>query len=161
MTNPTPTRITDWGNPRLPFGLRVFNALGSWPTRTFVSLELDDLLSTARRQTGLDDFGDPRFIEPLGILLRALETETELSSFGRIAARRLLLSLLTSRLRLEALYRAHPQIEDERIERPIIVAGLPRTGTTHLFNLLSQDRSLRWLPYWESRNPRTGTSSES
>ena len=64
-----------------------------------------------------------------------------------------MLQLLRSRLRLEELYRLHPEIEDEQIDRPIIVCGLPRTGTTHLLNLLSQDPSFRWLPYWESLEP--------
>ena len=30
---------------------------------------------------------------------------------------------------------------------------MPRTGTTHLHNLISQDPSLRSLPYWESLEP--------
>ena len=71
MTTPTPTRITDWDNPGLPLLLRLFNAVGGWPTRTFVSLEPEDLLSAASKQTGLSDFGDNRFREPLELLLRA------------------------------------------------------------------------------------------
>jgi len=149
----SPTRITDWDNPRLPVLLRLFNAVGGWPTRKFISLEAEDLLSAASKQTGLTNFGDDRFREPLEILLRAVQGETVLSPFGRFAARQLVLQLLRSRLRLEELFRMHPEIEDEEIVRPIIVAGLPRTGTTHLFNLLSQDASLRWLPYWESLEP--------
>ena len=147
MATPTPTRITDWDSPRLPLLLRLFNAVSGWPTRTFVSLEPEDLLSAASRQTGLSDFGDDRFREPLGdSCIRAVQSETELSPFGRIAARQLVLQLLRSRLRLEELYRLHPEIEDVEIDRPIIVCGLPRTGTTHLLNLLSQDPSFRWLP---------------
>ena len=153
MTTPTATRITDWDNPGLPFLFRLFNAVGGWPTRTFTSLESQDLLSAASKQTGLSNFGDDRFREPLEILLHAVQSETELSSFGRFATRQLVLQLLRSRLRLEELYRLHPEIDDIEIDRPIIVAGLPRTGTTHLFNLLSQDPSLRWSPYWESLEP--------
>lgn len=153
MTTPSPTRITDWDNPSLPFWFRSLNALGEWPTRAFISLEPEDLLELAIKQTGLSDFGDDRFREPLEILLRAVHSDTQLSSFGRYGTRQLVLQLLKSRLRLEELYRTHPEIEDEEIARPIIVAGLPRTGTTHLFNLMSQDPSLRWLPYWESLEP--------
>ncbi len=47
----------------------------------------------------------------------------------------------------------HPEIHDLEIERPIIIAGLPRTGTTHLQNLISADPALRSLPYWESIEP--------
>lgn len=149
----SPTRITDWDNPTLPFWFRAFNVAAGWPIRTFVSLAPEKLLAAARKQTGLSDFGDDRFREPLGILLRSVQTEKQLSTFGRFATRQLVLQLLRSRLRLEELYRVHPEIENEEIEQPIVVAGLPRTGTTHLFNLLSQDASLRWLPYWESLEP--------
>jgi hypothetical protein len=60
------------------------------------------------------------------------------------------------RLRVQALVRAKPEILEQRIERPIVIAGLPRTGTTHLFNLVSQHPGLRSLPYWESLEPIPG-----
>lgn len=147
------TRITDWENPRLPRPIRLVNALGGPILRRRIRLEPEDLKRAARRRTGLDDFGDASFEPPLAILVEAIERETPLSAFGRIATRQHLLSLLESRLRLEDLIRCHPEILAERIERPIIIAGLPRTGTTHLFNLLSRDPSLAWLPYWESLEP--------
>ncbi len=148
-----PSRITDWERPRVPMLLRAFNAAAERPTRALVSLEAESVMDAARKKTGLDDFGDAGFREPLEVMLEALRTEAPLSAFGRLVARHFIVQLLTSRLRLEELYRLHPEIEDETIERPIIVAGLPRTGTTHLFNLLSQDQSLRWMPYWESLEP--------
>ena len=155
MTNasPTPTRIDDWDAPRVPIPLRVFNAIAERPTRAWVELDLDAVMAEARKRTGLRDFGDERFVEPLEVLLRALREEAPLSAFGRLVSRHFMVQMLIGRLRLEALYREHPEIEDEVIERPIIVAGLPRTGTTHLFNLLSLDPSLRWIPYWESLEP--------
>src|SRR5262249_47163994 len=85
--------------------------------------------------------------------LAAIEGEAGLSAFGRIATREHLTQLLVSRLRLEDLIRRHPEILAERIQSPIVIAGLPRSGTTHLFNLLSCDPSLLWLPYWESLEP--------
>jgi hypothetical protein len=60
-------------------------------------------------------------------------------------------------LRLEDLIRRHPEIEEVPIARPIIIVGLPRTGTTHLHNLLSADPALRSLPYWESLEPVPAT----
>ncbi len=146
-------RIDDLARPRLPVELRLLNSLGGPAARRLVRLDEDDLLETARRRAGLEDFGDPSFRAPLRVLLGALEREAGLSAFGRIGTRQLLLQLLVSRLRLEALLRAHPEILEERIERPIIIAGLPRTGTSHLFSLLSRDAGLRWLPYWEGLEP--------
>ena len=153
MARPVPTRITDWESPQLPLALKAFNALAEFPTRRRVKLDTDSLMADARKKTGLADFGDDHFREPLGVLLRALREEAPLSAFGRLVARHFLTQMLVGRLRLEQLYREHPEIDDEVIERPIIVAGLPRTGTTHLFNLLSQDASLRWMPYWETLEP--------
>jgi sulfotransferase family protein len=144
--------IEDLGRPRLPFALRALNAARPIVDRV-VSLDLDDLLASASKRTGLSDYGDPVFREPLGVLLDAFERDADLSALGRIASRGLVLQLLANRLRIEDLFRRHPEIERETIERPIIIAGLPRTGTTHLHNLISQDPSLRSLPYWESLEP--------
>ena len=63
------------------------------------------------------------------------------------------MQLLKNRLLVTDLLARHPEIHDIGIERPIIIAGLPRTGTTHLHNLLSADPNLRSLPYWESLEP--------
>jgi hypothetical protein len=65
----------------------------------------------------------------------------------------LLTGLLQSRLLIQDLLARHPEILDEVIAAPIIICGLPRTGTTHLHNLLSADDRLRSLPYWESLEP--------
>ena len=146
-------RIDDLGDPRLPLDVRALNALGRPLAPRLLSLDGERLIGKARRDAALDDLGDPDFREPLGVLLEALEREADLSVLGRIATRALVLQLLSNRLRLEDLFRRHPEIAEERVERPIIIAGLPRTGTTHLHNLLSQDPSLRSLPYWESLEP--------
>jgi hypothetical protein len=61
--------------------------------------------------------------------------------------------LLANRLLVEDMLRRYPEIRDVRIEQPIIVVGLPRSGTTHLVNLIAADSRLRSLPYWESLEP--------
>jgi hypothetical protein len=144
--------IGDLGSPRLPWWLRAGNAVGR-PFASLLSLDPDALCEAASRATGLSDFGDPSFREPLGVLLDSLEREAGLSPFGRSATRTLLLQLLSNRLLLEDLIARHPEILAERIERPIVIAGLPRTGTTHLHNLVSRAPELRSLPYWESLEP--------
>ena len=68
-------------------------------------------------------------------------------------ARQLIMQLLVARLRLFELLRLHPEIEDEPIEAPIFIIGLPRTGTTHLHTAMSHDERLRSMPYWESLEP--------
>ena len=145
--------IDDLANPRLPLALRALNALGGPIAKWSLSLDPGDLLAAARARTGLHDYGEESFREPLAVLLEAFEREAGLSALGRIAARGLVLQLLANRLRIEDLFRRHPEIENAQTLQPIIIAGLPRTGTTHLHNLISQDPSLRSLPYWESLEP--------
>ena len=146
--------VDDWGRPRLPWAVRIANAAAGPLARRAVRLEADALLEAAsRRAGGLGDFGDGSFREPLGVLLAALEREAALTALGRVMARELLLQLLVTRLRSEALFARHPEIEREEIRAPLIVVGLPRTGTTHLHGLLCQAPGLRSLPYWESLEP--------
>ena len=111
------------------------------------------VLSAARRQTGLDDFGPDDFRERLGVWLEAVREDRGLAGVGRVGIHRDLVRYASNRLRLEDLVRRHPEILDIEIRRPIIVAGLPRSGTTHLLNLIAADTRLRSLPYWESLEP--------
>ena len=145
-------RIDDLARPRLPLALRVLN-LGGRPLARAIRLDEAGLLAAACRRSGLSDFGDPMFREPLRVLLAALEREAGLAPIGRFIARSLIVQLLVTRLRVEARVREHPEILAEEVRAPIVILGLPRTGTTHLHNLLSHDPALRSLPYWESLEP--------
>ncbi len=116
-------------------------------------LELDALTGAASKETGLSDFGDPAFRPRLEVLCEALRHEAGLSPPGVVAWYSQLLQFLKNRLLIEDLLSRHPEIHDVAIERPIIICGLPRTGTTHLHNLISADPALRSLPYWESLEP--------
>ncbi len=146
-------RISDLGAPRLPAAVRWGNRLAGPFVKWLVSLDAETLLDKARRKTGLSDFGAASFREPLSVLLRALESEADLSPLGRFSSQQLVLQLLCNRLRIEDLFARHPEIAEERIDRPLIIAGLPRTGTTHLHNLISRHPGLRSLPYYESLEP--------
>ena len=143
--------IDDYSNPRFsPEARAMLDAIGSAPA---LPLEPDVVLEAASEQTGLDDFGDDWFREPLAVLCKAIPSEAGLSAAGRVAAGMSLVGMLVNRLRLEDLLKKHPEIEQLAVARPIVIAGLPRTGTTHLHNLLSADPALRSLPYWESLEP--------
>ena len=120
----------------------------NWP-----SLEEQDLLDEAVRQAGSGDFGDDGFRKGLAVFLHAAEREADLSTLGRISCRKTLLRYLENRLRLQAYRSAHPEVADEVIERPIFIIGLPRTGTSILFNLLAQDPAHRAPLSWEVEWP--------
>ncbi|MFN2378243.1 MAG: SDR family NAD(P)-dependent oxidoreductase [Candidatus Binatia bacterium] len=146
---------TDYANPRRPLAIRLFNALGSVASRAGLrtSLDFDSLLAAARRKTGLEDFGDPYFREPLRVLLASLENEAGLHALGRAVMRGRIVGMLANRLRVEALFREHPEIEAIPMGRPIVIAGLQRTGTTLLHRLLAADPAARSLPAWEALHP--------
>jgi len=123
------------------------------PIADALELTPDALTAQAIAETGLDDYGDDAFREPLGVLLAAVDQQSERSAMGRVSAHAQVLGMLRNRLLLEDLVREHPEILDLPIERPIFIVGQPRTGTTHLHNLMAADPSMRSLPYWESLEP--------
>jgi hypothetical protein len=123
------------------------------PIAAELELTPDALIAQARAETGLDGFGDERFLEPLGVLVGALDSQRERSAMGRVSAHAQVLQLLKNRLLVEDLVRAHPEILEVAIARPIFIVGQPRTGTTHLHNLIAADPAVRSLPYWESLEP--------
>jgi hypothetical protein len=111
------------------------------------------VLDAACGATGLSDFGADDFRGRLAIWLQAVDEDEELGAVGRIGVFRDITRYASNRLRFEDLLKRHPEILDVEIDRPIIIAGLPRSGTTHLLNLIAADRRLRSLPYWESIEP--------
>ena len=149
---PAPVRLDDLEHPRFAAHVdEIRRAMAAMAGEA--PLEVDALLDAARAATGLDDFGDRAFVGRLHRLVRALATEGGLSAVGRVMAHAHLVQCLKNRLVLEALVVRHPEIERAPIRAPIVVVGLPRTGTTHLHNLLAADPALRSLPYWESLEP--------
>ncbi len=111
------------------------------------------LLNAAHIAAGLTDFGDPTFRDGLAVLLDAIDCEASLNAAGRMAHELRLTGYLAERLRIQDWYRRHPEIAAERIEGPILIAGLPRTGTTALSHLLAADPDTRSLQMWESQSP--------
>ncbi len=82
-----------------------------------------------------------------------MNTESDLTEEGEVMLRMRLAGALASRLRVEDTYRVHPEIDDEQIEGPVFVIGLPRTGTTALSQLVAADPQIRSLRLWESSDP--------
>src|SRR5207244_3439700 len=69
---------------------------------------------------------------------------------GTIATEAQIVANLVNRLRVTEWWANHPELAQERIERPIIVLGLPRTGTTLVSELLHRDPANRSLMRWEA-----------
>ncbi|ULE35517.1 sulfotransferase family protein [Mycobacterium sp. IDR2000157661] len=116
-------------------------------------LDADVLHAKARAETGLDDFGADDYRERLDVFLAALHEIPGLHDAGVVNFHAQVLQWLKNRLLLTDLLRRHPEIHDVELAPPVVIAGLPRTGTTHLHNLLAAGTTFRTLPYWESNEP--------
>jgi hypothetical protein len=149
MTTTETLRIGDLSAPVLTDAQR--KALAAAEVAT-VELTVEAVLKAARRQAGLDDFGPDDFIERLQVILEVVAWEghtklTQVSTFRRIVDK------AVNRLLTLELVKRHPEIREEPIEAPLFVAGLPRSGTTHLLNLIAADSRFQSLPYWQVLRP--------
>jgi hypothetical protein len=149
---PPPIRLDDLAEPRFDDATRQILSLMS-AAGASLSLDAPSLMAQAAADTGLHDFGTDDVAGRLDVLCRALRDEAGLNGAGVLAQSILLTGLMKNRLLIQDLVKRHPEILDEVIAAPIVICGLPRTGTTHLHNLLSADDRLRFLPYWESLEP--------
>ena len=116
-------------------------------------LDADALHARAIADTGLDDFGPDDYRERLDVYLAALHDIDSMHGPGIVNFFGQLSQWLKNRLLLTDLVTRHPEIHDIELLPPVVIAGLPRTGTTHLHNLLAAAPTFRTLPYWESFEP--------
>ena len=141
---------------KLPLPVRLMNLAGRGANAVGlhpVNLDFDALLRKAMENTGLEDFGEDDFRDPLLLLLKCLEQEAQLNLMGRMIARADLLRTLENRLGLVALLKKHPEISEQPIERPLFVVGPPRSGTTIFHDLLAMDGDNRVPLAWEAAYP--------
>ncbi|MGB8328779.1 MAG: sulfotransferase [Polyangiales bacterium] len=143
-------RIEDLKDPILtPIQRMVIDGFAGVDTR-FAEREV---LDEAKKRTGLSDFGSSDFRERLSVWCQAAEEDADLGPMGKARFFGDMVRYAANRLRFQNLLMRHPEILEVEIRRPIIIAGLPRSGTTHLLNLIAADTRLRSLPYWESLEP--------
>jgi hypothetical protein len=118
-----------------------------------VNWDADSLIADACAVDGLQDFGDDTFREPLHRLLTSLEEEARLNAVGEQVLRQRVVDILANRLRVQAWVTRHPEILDEQIREPLVIVGLPRTGTTMLHRTIAADPRM-YAPLWyETRYP--------
>lgn len=152
MSTSSPLKATDYHRKpirALNTVLRSASALGL----ARFSLQRDNLVAAARKSTGLWDFGDECFLDPMQRLIDALETEADLNPLGRYMNRTNILRLLKHRLYAQDLLKRHPEILERTIADPVVVVGLARSGTTRLHRLLASDRRFLHLKSWETVFP--------
>lgn len=116
-------------------------------------IDSQSLLEAASKRMGLDDFGPAAFMEPLQLMIRSVEKGDNLHSFGRFCFRQLMINLLVNRLFIENESKKSPYLSNNLIDKPLIIMGLPRTGTSFLLNMLASDHQFRHLAGWEAMRP--------
>ena len=136
--------------------IKLFNHFGRLLENAGIckpDLSPERLIRQAERRTGLHNFGDESFREGLEVLTTALQDQADLSQIGRMAARFNLLENLCVRLQLIDLRARRSEIATQQIKQPLFILGLPRTGTTILFELIGQDPTMRSPASWEVAKP--------
>jgi len=146
---------------RRPFILKTLNGVGALLERAGLSVRLDGaaILDQAERVSGYT-LHDPPMREGLDCLLRSLEQQARLNTFGRFAVRNTVQRAANSRLQVERAFAEDLSIGDESIRSPVFIIGMPRTGTTILHALLHLDRNHRAPLSWECLLPHPAPRPE-
>ena len=123
-------------------------------TTALLPLERDALMSAAVATTGLDDWGDDTgFIDSLDVLLGDMRNTADLNEIGVASQVQDVMRLLVNRLGFTRDVREHPEILDEEVVPPIVILGLPRTGTSKLQRTIASDPGIQRLEVWRLLNP--------
>ena len=118
-----------------------------------MKINANEILDQAKSETGLSDLGEPLFFEGLNKLIDSINNEANLNEIGIQAQPIRIQGLLINRLRFEEDLKKFPEILDQQIIAPIVIVGLPRTGSTMTHRLLASDPNHTAMLWWEGRYP--------
>lgn len=141
---------------QLPLFARLLNGVGKSLRALKIplyELSADALCERAMNHRKLSDFGDPAFYDGMHCLLHSINNDTNLNFLGRMLVHITLVALLENRLLLTEDRKRRPEVYERPLIPPIIVTGLPRSGTTLLHHLLASDPTHRAIPFWETMHP--------
>jgi hypothetical protein len=145
-----------WPIPKRPFVINAINGAGKLLSSVGVKRPLinsSSVLAEAQKITGLSDTGGDDYQAGLEKLVYAFNNEAALSQIGRVAAKSTLVDSMVTRLQIIDYVKKHPEIREQKIERPIFILGLPRTGTTILHSIVAEDPDNRAPLMWEMSAP--------
>ena len=124
-------------------------------------LNLETLIANAKAETQLDDLGDNEFLQAFKVLIDSTNNDSVLSDIGRAAVEGEMHRILVNRLRFARDLKQHPEILEEDVSDPIVILGMPRTGTTKLQQMISADPDVHKLYKWRLLNPAPFPNAES
>lgn len=114
---------------------------------------VDDVFKLAARRTGLSEIDSDSWRDGLQLILDELNTSPVFTPFGRERVLDDATNALGRRMQVHGYVQAHPDVLDAPVQRPLIVLGKPRTGTTVISYLLDQDPARRSLLHWQCVDP--------
>jgi len=158
--NNSPTTLQQI-RPQLP--VRIFNGFGALLEKTRLPstrMLAPDLIESAKRRCGLNDFGEGEFFDALSRLLDSSQDEAQLNLVGKIALKTDVVETLCVRLQMERDRQLYPDIKRQEIREPLFIVGLPRSGTSVLHRLLGADPEHRAPLMWEVRSPSPPTAAD-
>ena len=116
-------------------------------------LDSKQIIDAAKNQTNLECFGNPLFLEGFECLVQSINEEADLNEIGMEAQQHRLVGILANLLRIEDACIQYPDILNEEIKSPVVIVGLPRTGSTMTHRLLASDPKHTAMLWWEGRYP--------
>lgn len=116
-------------------------------------LNVEELLETAIKSANVGGFRDYSFLGNLKALVLGVNNRDDFILEKAPALREEILRLLKNRLWTEKDYEEHPEIDDQALLPPIVIACFPRTGTTKLLRLLGVTDAFQNTPYWQVHMP--------
>jgi hypothetical protein len=118
-----------------------------------LDMSVDAVLDAARQESAFDDFGPRDFVERLGLLLGEVAADDNVWNVHKSRFVEQCTNAAVNRLLIQHHWSEHPEAREVTIDRPIDVIALPRSGSTHLENLVGADRRLRHLPVYVAAQP--------
>ena len=128
-------------------------------------LDADVLLARGRAIAGptVEQVVDHAADEPFRVLVDSVNAESELHELGAEGMTNKLCRIVANRLRMVRDFEAHPEIHDEVVRAPLIIIGMPRTGSTKTQKVFAASGDFNYLPMWQTSYPSlfTGDPAES
>lgn len=133
--------------------IRAANQIASWLGFDPRELRPEPLMEDAARAVGLPPDFPPHVVEALEVLCASLRESGRLHWFGYMNVRTMLVTGLSALLQVERAFAERPELADVPLNAPIIVLGLPRSGTTHLHRVLSETTHARPVEFYRHIYP--------
>lgn len=124
----------------LPLWLRATNRVADVFRIGRDALVPDRLMSDAAEAARLPPDFPAHVREALEVLCASLRDDTKLHYLGIADMQNMLITGLACLLRIEKMFADDPSLEKEPLLSPMVVIGIPRSGTTFLHRLLSSAR---------------------